>query len=68
MGRQTDTSRDGLWRAERVAEYTGFHIQTVYEKSRLGELKSVKLGPRSLRFRPADVDAWIEAMAARGAA
>lgn len=51
-----------LWTADEVARFLGLHPQTVYEKSRLGEIPSIKLGSR-LRFRPAEIRAWVDAQA-----
>lgn len=58
-----DTTRnepERLWTAEEVAEFLGLHPQTVYAKSRSGEIPSHKIG-RALRFRPSEVQAWVEA-------
>lgn len=49
---------EGLWTVEKVAEFLEMHPQTVYAKSRLGEIPSLKIG-RSLRFRPEDIRAWV---------
>lgn len=49
-----------LWTVEEVAVFLGVHVQTVYEKSRLGEIPSIKIGSR-LRFRPAEIQAWVDA-------
>ena len=51
-----------LWTAEDVAAFLGLHPQTVYAKSRAGEIPSHKIG-RSLRFRPSEVQAWVEEQA-----
>lgn len=40
-----------------VAGITGFHIQTIYKWSRLGELPTVRIG-RSVRVRRAELEKW----------
>jgi len=52
-------NEDRLWTAEEVAAYLGLHPQTVYTKSRLGEIPSFKIG-RALRFKPTEVREWAE--------
>lgn len=32
----------------------------VYDQVQAGKLKCVRLGPKQMRFRPADLDAFIE--------
>lgn len=49
-----------LMTAERVAQLTGLHYQTVLEAIRRGDLRALKLGNR-WRVRPADYDAWLDA-------
>jgi excisionase family DNA binding protein len=52
-------NEDRLWTAEEVGAYLGFHPQTVYAKSRLGQIPALKIG-RALRFKPADIRKWAE--------
>ena len=42
-----------------AAEYLGLQIDTVYKKSRLRELPSVKVG-RALRFDVVALDSYVE--------
>jgi excisionase family DNA binding protein len=53
-----------LLKAEEIAEMLGLKVQTVYTMARRGELKKVKLSRRCLRFRPSDVERFIERKAA----
>ena len=58
-----DENRDKpepLWTADQVAAYVGVHVQTVYSKAASGEIVSLKVG-RGLRFRPSDIEEWLEA-------
>ena len=48
-----------LLNAEETAEYLGLQVDTVYKKSRLRELPSVKVG-RALRFDVKALDRYIE--------
>jgi excisionase family DNA binding protein len=50
---------DRLLTAREVAERLGFSPETVLRWTRAGDLPALRLG-RSLRYRPADVDAWLE--------
>jgi excisionase family DNA binding protein len=49
-----------LMTAEEVAAALGVHRKFVYARQHAGELRAYKLG-RTLRFRPADVRAFLEA-------
>ena len=49
-----------LWTAEDVAAFLNISIQYVYRLSREGSIPSLKIGA-ALRFRPSDIEAWIEA-------
>jgi len=49
-----------LMTVDEVAEYLGLHPQTVYAKSRSGEIPSLKIGSR-LRFRRSDVREYVDA-------
>jgi excisionase family DNA binding protein len=42
-----------------VARRTGFCERTVNSLMARGELPFIKLGPRTVRFRPEDVEAYI---------
>jgi excisionase family DNA binding protein len=48
-----------LLNAEEAAEYLGLQVDTVYKKSRLRELPSVKVG-RALRFDVEALERFIE--------
>jgi excisionase family DNA binding protein len=49
MRSNVDVGYKRLLKPEEAAEYLGLQVDTVYKKSRLRELPSVKVG-RSLRF------------------
>lgn len=46
--------------APAVGQILGRHERTVRRMAEVGELKSVRLGRRNVRFRPEDVRAYIE--------
>jgi excisionase family DNA binding protein len=52
---------DRLQDAEEVATRLGRHPRTVLNLVKRGELRAVRLGPRTVRFDPADVQAYIDA-------
>ena len=43
-----------------VAELVALSPETILRRYRAGELRGVRLGPNVLRFRPEDVEAWLE--------
>ena len=52
-----------LWKARDVAEYLGLEIGTVLDRFEAGDLPGFRLYGRKggpVRFRPADIDAWLE--------
>jgi len=57
-----------LLTAKEVAELLGRHEQTVYTMARNGELASVKMGSRSLRFRPSAIQAYLQSKEQEAAA
>jgi excisionase family DNA binding protein len=51
-----------LFSPQTLAAYLGLAEQTIYNRHSIGDLlQAIKLG-HLLRFRPADVDAWLDAM------
>lgn len=48
-----------LWTVEQVAHYLNVKARTVYDYVYNRDLPSLKVGG-SLRFRPAEIEAWIE--------
>jgi excisionase family DNA binding protein len=48
-----------LLNVEEAAEYLGLQVDTVYKKSRLRELPSVKVG-RALRFDVVALNSYVE--------
>ena len=48
-----------LLNVEEAAQYLGLEVDTIYKKSRLRELPSVKVG-RSLRFDVIALNAYVE--------
>src|SRR5437762_11695071 len=52
----------GLWTARVAANCAGFQSPvTVLRAFRRGELPGYQFGPRSIRFAPEDVRAWVKA-------
>lgn len=49
-----------LLSVEQVAEYLGVSKASVYRAVKHGGLPFVRFGSELLRFRPADLEAWIE--------
>ena len=45
---------------KQVAASTGQHPKTVLKAFRRGDLPGIKLGARTVRFHPADVQAYID--------
>jgi len=54
------TGVDRLMSVEDVCEYLGVSRYFVYDQVRLGRLPCARIA-RQLRFRPADVDVFVEA-------
>jgi excisionase family DNA binding protein len=48
-----------LMTAGQVAELLAVHKTRVWTMSRRGEIPTVRIGPREVRYRPEDIDAWI---------
>jgi excisionase family DNA binding protein len=51
---------DRLLTTRQVADYLGFSPETVLRRYRTGELAGIRLASNVLRFREADVEAWLE--------
>jgi excisionase family DNA binding protein len=49
-----------------VAEYIGVSRETVLRRWRDGELPGYRIATNALRFRPSDVEAWLEAKRQQG--
>ena len=49
-----------LWKSSQVAEYLGISEWSVDKLARERQIRCVMLGARSRRFRPADVEAFVE--------
>jgi len=58
--RKVSPSDDRLLTAATVAKVLGVSKERVYELSREGDLPTVRLGKRTLRWRRAALDAWVE--------
>ena len=56
---------DPAWTVKQVAEYLNVDPKVVYRLVQAGELPGFKVGA-TWRFRPADVDTWIENQKRRG--
>jgi excisionase family DNA binding protein len=48
-----------LMTADQVAELLAVPKARVWSMSRRGEIPTVRIGPRDVRYRAEDVDAWI---------
>ena len=59
------TEREALWTTRQVAEYLHVSTRQVYELAKRGQLPAVRMPSARgqtgvLRFRPEDVEAWVE--------
>jgi excisionase family DNA binding protein len=54
------TTEQRLLTVEEVARRCTVSKDTIYRAVKAGRLRAVWLGPHVLRFRPEDVEAWIE--------
>jgi excisionase family DNA binding protein len=63
-GTESTQRRTDLLRVDEVAEQLQISIRSVERLADRGHLPRVRLGYRSVRFRPADVEALIENFAA----
>ena len=59
-------ARDVMTPAE-ASEYLQVHIKTIYDWIRTGELRAVKLGPRSTRILKQDILRFLESKAGSAA-
>jgi excisionase family DNA binding protein len=48
-----------LMTAVQVAELLAAPKTRVWSMSRRGEIPTVRIGPREVRYRPEDIEAWI---------
>jgi excisionase family DNA binding protein len=48
-----------LMTAVEVADLLAVPTTRVWSMSRRGEIPTVRLGPREVRYRPQDIEAWI---------
>lgn len=53
-------SEDKYMTVEEVAAYLGYEKQTIYNKVHTNAIPFPKIGPKTVRFKKAEVDAWIE--------
>jgi excisionase family DNA binding protein len=51
---------DRLLTAAEVGRWLGINQMVVYELAQRGDLPFLRLGARRLRFRPADVNRWLD--------
>jgi excisionase family DNA binding protein len=56
----TQTSPDNLLSYAEAADHVGLHIQRLYRLVRARQIPHVRLGPRTVFFKAADLDAWID--------
>ncbi len=47
-----------LLTAKEVARILGLEVQTIYAKAAKGEIPSVKVAGKNLRFRPSDIEQY----------
>ncbi|HEV8276339.1 MAG TPA: helix-turn-helix domain-containing protein [Streptosporangiaceae bacterium] len=52
---------EGLLTAAQLAEQLGVSTATVLDRWEAGQLPGFTLWGRSVRFRPSEVEAWVEA-------
>lgn len=57
-----------LMRADEVAEALSVSVRAIYRWAESGQLESIRLSDRSVRFRVADVEAFVAAGATRRSA
>jgi excisionase family DNA binding protein len=50
-----------LWTAREVAEALGFSTETILRWTREGKLPGRRMPGGALRYRPEDLDAWLDA-------
>jgi predicted DNA-binding transcriptional regulator AlpA len=61
-GNGTLTSQEPLWSAHDLARFLNISIDAVYQRRHRGTIPpAVRTGLIQLRWRPADVAAWLEA-------
>ncbi|MEO7124171.1 MAG: AlpA family phage regulatory protein [Lacisediminihabitans sp.] len=55
-------SKNALRDVNDLAAQTGMSVSTIYRKRSIGESlpRALKLGGNAVRWRQADIDAWIE--------
>jgi len=57
-----------LWSPKQVAEYLGVPVQTIYQwRTRSYGPPGTRIG-KHVRYRPADVEAWVAKRVEQGAA
>ena len=54
-----DAMAEPLMTAVEVAELLAVPKTRVWSMSRRGEIPTVRIGPREVRYRPEDIDRWI---------
>ncbi len=54
------STEDKYMTVEEVAQYLGFEKQTIYNKVHTNAIPFHKIGLKAVRFKKAEVDAWIE--------
>jgi excisionase family DNA binding protein len=52
--------QDRLLSADEVAQRLGFSKQTIWGMARRGELPTVRIGTRRVKFSSDDLERWIE--------
>jgi excisionase family DNA binding protein len=50
-----------LLTADQVSKLLGWHPRTVLNAASRGELRCIRLGPRTIRFHPDDVKRYLDA-------
>jgi excisionase family DNA binding protein len=62
------TAHKAMLTTREVAALVGSHEITVQRAVKAGKLASYRLGPRMVRFRPEDVNRWLESTRYQAAA
>ena len=66
-GGRSGAAEGRLWEPKEVADYLGIPVETLYQWRHRGTgPRSLKVG-KHLRYRPADIEAYLEAAAAGSA-
>ena len=55
-----------LMKVDEVLEFTGFGMSTLYRRMSDGDFpRPVQVGPRAVRWKDTDIEAWVEQLTTR---